>query len=193
MGEEGQVKLIKGRSGMMVAVPLLRIMALFATATATIVMAVNKETHTFAVATVGNTPVKLTIMAKFHHIPANVMFVIANGLASLHCLLMLSFSFLSHKYDLKGLRFVIVTALDMMMISLVSGAATATVFIGEIARHGNSHARWNKICDNFERYCNQASGAISASYIGIFFFMVVIMVNIFKREQLNTINNSTNA
>ncbi|KAI3510548.1 hypothetical protein L1887_17634 [Cichorium endivia] len=190
MGEEGQVKALEGssnigRSGVMAAVPLLRVLALFATAAATIVMALNKETHTFVVATVGNTPVKLTLTAKFQHNPANVMFVIANGVATLHSLLMLALSFVSHTYDLKGLRFLIVAALDMMTIALVSGAATATVFMGELARHGNSHARWNKICDNFERYCNQGSGAIIASYIGILFLMIVNMVNISKRGRLS--------
>ncbi|KAL7618981.1 hypothetical protein Lser_V15G04082 [Lactuca serriola] len=194
MGEEGQVKVLKDsierRSRVMMVVPLLRVVALFATATATIVMALNKEAHTFVVATVGNTPVKLTLTAKFQHNPANVMFVIANGVATLHSLLMLSLCFVSNKYDLKGLRSVTVATLDMMMIALVSGATTATVFMGELARHGNSHARWNKICNNFERYCNQGSGAIAASYIGILFLMIVFVVNIFRREQLNTIRNS---
>lgn len=58
MGEEGQVKVLKDsierRSRVMMVVPLLRVVALFATATATIVMALNKEAHTFVCM---NTPI----------------------------------------------------------------------------------------------------------------------------------------
>lgn len=61
-----------GKWRLMMVVPLLRVLALIATAAATIVMALNKETHTFAVATIGNTPVKITLTAKFQHTPANV-------------------------------------------------------------------------------------------------------------------------
>ncbi|KAD7116800.1 hypothetical protein E3N88_04068 [Mikania micrantha] len=124
---------------------LLRIFTLLATTAATVVMALNKETRTFEVATIGNAPVKINIVAKFQHTPANIMFVIANGVVTLHSLLMLSLALVSHKYDFKGLRFLIVAALDMVMIALVSGAATAVAFMGELARNGNSHARWNKL------------------------------------------------
>lgn len=67
-----------------------------------------------------------------------------------------------------------------MTIAVVSGAASAVAFMGELARNGNSHARWNKVCDNFERYCEHASGAMFASFIGILFLMLVNMVNIFQ-------------
>ncbi|KAL8249623.1 hypothetical protein R6Q59_006491 [Mikania micrantha] len=169
---------------------LLRIFTLLATTAATVVMALNKETRTFEVATIGNAPVKINIVAKFQHTPANIMFVIANGVVTLHSLLMLSLALVSHKYDFKGLRFLIVAALDMVMIALVSGAATAVAFMGELARNGNSHARWNKVCDTFERFCDRASGAMLVSYIGILFFMLVNLLNIFEHGRL--INPSKN-
>ncbi|XP_071719992.1 CASP-like protein 1B2 [Rutidosis leptorrhynchoides] len=169
-----------GKWRVTMVVRLLRVFALFATAAATIVMALNKQTHTFAVATIGNTPVKIALTAKFQHTPANIMFVVANGVATIHSLLMLSSSFVSPKYNFKGLRFLIVAALDMIAIAVVSGAATSVAFMGELARNGNSHARWNKVCDNFERFCDHASGAMLASYIAIFFMMLVNMFNMFQ-------------
>ena len=74
-GEDGKKAIASGsivRWKLTMVVPLLRVLALFATTAATIVMALNKETHTFAVATIGNTPVKVTLTAKFQHTPANV-------------------------------------------------------------------------------------------------------------------------
>ncbi|KAD3336859.1 hypothetical protein E3N88_32378 [Mikania micrantha] len=181
---------------------LLRIFALLATTAATVVMALNKETRTFVVATIGNTPVKINIAAKFQNTPANIMFVIANGVATLHSLLMLSLCFVSHKCDFKGLRFLIVAALDMasartlplidVMIALVSGAATAVAFMGELARNGNSHARWNKVCDTFERFCDRASGAMLVSYIGILFFMLVNLLNFYEHGRLINLSKSLN-
>ena len=76
-----------------------------------------------------------------------------------------------------------------MNIAIISGAATAVAFMGELARNGNSHARWNKVCDNFEKYCDQGSGAMLASYMGIFFFMLVNIVNVFEHGKLKNIKN----
>lgn len=51
---------------------LLRVVAFLATVSATVVMALNKETKTLVVATIGTTPVKATLTAKFQHNPAFV-------------------------------------------------------------------------------------------------------------------------
>jgi hypothetical protein len=51
---------------------MLRVLAFFATAAATVVMGLNKETKTLVVATVGSTPIKASLTAKFQHTPAFV-------------------------------------------------------------------------------------------------------------------------
>jgi len=50
----------------------LRVVAFFATAAATLVMALNKQTKSFIVGTVGNTPITATLSAKFNQTPAFV-------------------------------------------------------------------------------------------------------------------------
>ena len=52
---------------------LLRLVAFMATASATIVMALNKQTIALVVATVGNNPIKASLTAKFQHTPAFVL------------------------------------------------------------------------------------------------------------------------
>ncbi|KAL0363693.1 UNVERIFIED_CONTAM: CASP-like protein 1B1 [Sesamum calycinum] len=127
------------------ALVLLRLLAFLATLSATVVMALNKQTKTVVVATIGTVPIESTLTAKFQHTPAFVygfgyfqflqenkhknddqlkiidlarrFFVIANGNASLHNLLML------------------------MNVAIVSGGASAAVFMGQLGRDGNSHAR----------------------------------------------------
>lgn len=49
---------------------VMRMVASFATASATLVMALNKEVKTLVVATVGSVPVTATVSARFHHTPA---------------------------------------------------------------------------------------------------------------------------
>ncbi|KAJ1437040.1 Casparian strip membrane protein domain [Sesbania bispinosa] len=50
----------------------LRVVAFLATSAATLVMAFNKQTKNFIVATTGNTPITATISAKFNQTPAFV-------------------------------------------------------------------------------------------------------------------------
>lgn len=50
----------------------LRIFAFMATLAAAIVMALNKETKTLVVATIGTTPIKASLTAKFQDTPAFV-------------------------------------------------------------------------------------------------------------------------
>lgn len=48
----------------------LRVVAFFATASATLVMALNKQTKSFVVGTIGNNPITASLSAKFNQTPA---------------------------------------------------------------------------------------------------------------------------
>ncbi|XAR65577.1 hypothetical protein NMG60_11009741 [Bertholletia excelsa] len=167
-------------------IPTLRVVAFMATAAATITMAANKQTKSFVVATIGTTPVKITITAKFQHTPAFVFFVVANGMGSLHNLLMLVVELGGHKFDFKGLRLLLIPILDMMTVSLVSGGASAAAFMGELGRNGNSHARWDKICDKFDSFCDHGGGAILASFAGVLLLIILTAMSIIRIRNLNS-------
>ncbi|KAL1829467.1 hypothetical protein ACET3Z_007879 [Daucus carota] len=172
-------------------IPVLRLLTFAATLSATLVMALNKQTKTFVVATVGTTPIKATFTAKFSHTPAFVFFVIANGMASFHSILMLVIELFGHKYDLKGLRFVIIPILDIFTVALISGAANAAAFMGELGRNGNSHARWNKICDRFKKYCDHGSAAMLVSFIAVLILIIITAISILKLHKRNSTSYST--
>ncbi|XP_021298390.1 CASP-like protein 1B2 [Herrania umbratica] len=158
----------------------LRLLAFLATAAAAVVMLLNKQTKTLVIATVGTTPVKLTLTAKFHHTPAFVFFVVANGLASIHNLLMLMVDLFGSKVDYKGLRFAMIAILDMLNVTLVSGGANAALFMAELGKNGNSHARWDKICDKFGRFCHRGGGALIASFAALALMLVISVISIVK-------------
>lgn len=50
----------------------LRVIAFFATASATLVMGLNKQTKSLIVGTIGSTPIRATLSAKFSQTPAFV-------------------------------------------------------------------------------------------------------------------------
>ncbi|KAM3284555.1 CASP-like protein 1B1 [Capsicum chinense] len=169
--------------------PLLRLLTFGATISATLVMALNKQEKTIVVATIGTTPIQATLNAKFQHTPAFVFFVIANGLCSLHNLLMLASCFIGRKYDYKGLRFYVIGILDMVNVALVSSGASSAAFMGQLGKDGNSHARWNKICDKFQTFCSHGEGAIIASFIGLLLMIITTAINIIKLNNVHSLGN----
>jgi uncharacterized protein (TIGR01569 family) len=75
----------------------------------------------------------------------------------------------------------------MALASAGDGAAT---FMSELGRNGNSHARWDKICDKFESYCNRGGGALIASFIGFILLLIITVMSIAKLLKPNCINHA---
>ncbi|KAG4946803.1 hypothetical protein AAZX31_15G182300 [Glycine max] len=169
----------------------LRMVAFFATASATLVMTFNKQTKSFVVATVGSTPITATLAAKFNQTPAFVFFVIANGNASLHNLVMIVMEVLGPRYDYKGLRLALIAILDMMTMALASAGDGAATFMSELGKNGNSHARWDKICDKFETYCNRGGAALIVSFVGFILLLIISVMSVIKLLKSNRINHAS--
>lgn len=74
----------------------------------------------------------------------------------------------------------------MAMAVAASGDGAAT-FMAEVGRNGNSHAKWEKICDKFEAYCNRSGVALATSFLGIILLLVVTVMSITKLSKLNRI------
>ncbi|KAG2261997.1 hypothetical protein Bca4012_013338 [Brassica carinata] len=171
----------------------LRVLAFAATLSAAIVMGLNKETKTFVVGNVGNTPIKATFTAKFQHTPAFVYFVVANAMVSFHNLLMIALQLFGGKTELTGFRLVSVAILDMLNVTLISAAANAAAFMAEVGKNGNKHARWDKICDRFATYCDHGAGALIAAFAGVVLMIIISAVSISRLVQPNKCSISTAA
>ncbi|CAH8275947.1 unnamed protein product [Arabidopsis lyrata] len=170
----------------------LRVFAFMATLAAAIVMSLNKETKTLVVATIGTLPIKATLTAKFQDTPAFVFFVIANVMVSFHNLLMIVLQIFSRKLEYKGVRLLSIAILDMLNATLVSAAANAAVFVAELGKNGNKHAKWNKVCDRFATYCDHGAGALIAAFAGVILMLLVSSVSI-SRLLINSKHLSTTA
>ncbi|XP_058100910.1 CASP-like protein 1B1 [Magnolia sinica] len=171
VGFDGSCLVVKAKASEWPFV-VLRVLAICATLSATLVMALNKQSKTMVVALVGNTPITGTVTAKFQQTPAFVFFVIANAIASFHNISLLLLRLYGSKLQIKGLG-LLVTISDMMMVSLVSAAAAGAAAMAELGKNGNTHARWNKICDRFETFCDHGGGALIASFISVGLLMAL--------------------
>lgn len=70
--------------------------------------------------------------------------------------------------------------LDAVMVGLLFSAGGASAAIGIIARDGNSHVHWNKVCDVFSGYCNHMTAALILSLTGSSSFLCLIVLNMMK-------------
>lgn len=79
-------------------------------------------------------------------------------------------------------------------LAILSAGAASSAFMGELAKNGNSHAQWNKVCDKFETFCKHGAGATLASFIGLKFLLAVTLISIFRlRQTPNNANANANA
>lgn len=69
---------------------------------------------------------------------------------------------------------------EQLNVALASAGDGAAAFMAELGKNGNSHARWNKICDKFGTYCDRGGGALIASFIGLGLLLVVSVLSIIK-------------
>lgn len=76
-----------------------------------------------------------------------------------------------------------------MTLALASAGDGAATFMSELGRNGNSHARWDKICDKFETYCNRGGAALIASFIGSILLLIITVMSITKLLKTNRINH----
>ncbi|KAG6591609.1 hypothetical protein SDJN03_13955, partial [Cucurbita argyrosperma subsp. sororia] len=105
----------------------------------------------------------------------DVMYLFAaNVIASLYGLLTLTIS-LANK-NRSNILALLITILDLVMVALLSSSAGAAIAIGIIGYHGNSHVRWNKVCDTFGRFCKQVAAASALSLAGAFVFMLLVIL-----------------
>lgn len=89
------------------------------------------------------------------------------------------------RFGVKSWVPVATVVVDVIIVGLLfsgNGAASAIGFVGE---RGNSHSKWNKVCDVFGRFCSMVSLSIAMSLVGCLVYLFVIalaIVNLHRRS-----------
>ncbi|CAI0626937.1 unnamed protein product [Linum tenue] len=155
---------------------VLRAGALLLTLAAAIVLGINKQTKTVPVQIISTMPpVNVPVSAKWHYLSAFTFFVVCNAIACAYAF----FSLLLALIGKKGAAAATVI-LDLLTVALLfagNGAATA---VGLIGYKGNSHVRWNKVCNVFDRFCHQVAAALGLSLVGSVLFVLLVLVAVVR-------------
>ncbi|TYI12578.1 hypothetical protein ES332_A09G287400v1 [Gossypium tomentosum] len=110
-------------------------------------------------------------------------FAYANAIAFGFSLMSLFFLFFA-RHALTATIYFFFFLHDLMMMSLVlSGLAAGTV-IGMVARDGNGHTGWLKICDRFEKFCDKVTVSMALSYVAVVCLLVLTVMSAGKSRQI---------
>ncbi|XAR57126.1 hypothetical protein NMG60_11025157 [Bertholletia excelsa] len=159
---------------------LLRLLLFAAAVVAVVVMVTSKQTKELPMQ-LPRPPFLGTVRttAKFNHSPAFIYFVAALSVAGLYAFITTVVSFLAllkPGFSTKLLpHFVIFDVLILGIVAAATGAAAGVAYIG---LKGNSHVRWNKVCDVYDKFCQNIAASISVSLFAsvVLVFLVILSV-----------------
>lgn len=150
----------------------LRVFVLAATLVAAVVMGVDQQTTTVKV-TLADTlpPLQVPVTAKWSYSSAFVYFVVANAMVC-------AFSALALAACRRRRAVVAVMVGDLVALALLFSAVGAAAQFGILGERGNSHVRWPKLCNVYDRFCERAMAAVIVSLLAAFANLVLLMLTI---------------
>uniref|UniRef100_A0A1D1ZIW8 CASP-like protein n=1 Tax=Anthurium amnicola TaxID=1678845 RepID=A0A1D1ZIW8_9ARAE len=157
----------------------LRVAGVAATLVAAVLMGVNKQDKTVPFQLEPSIPpIPVTVTAKTSYLSAFVYFVVVNAIACAYAALSLLLSTATG-----GGRRGANTALfvgDLAMVVLLLSGNGAAAAIGVVGRYGNSHVRWNKVCDVFGKFCAHVTVSVGVSLLGSLAFALLVLMAFFS-------------
>ncbi|EXC03138.1 hypothetical protein L484_008470 [Morus notabilis] len=154
---------------------VLRILALVLTLSAAVILGVDKQNKVVPVQVLETLPpISVPVSAKWHYLSAFVYFVVANAIACLYAAL--SLVFLLANREGKGITGLVVVVVDVVMMALLFSSNGAAAAIGVLGFKGNSHVQWEKVCNVFDKFCDQAAAALVVSLLGAIAFLLLIVL-----------------
>ncbi|KAK4265688.1 hypothetical protein QN277_026705 [Acacia crassicarpa] len=154
---------------------VLRVLGLVFTLVAAVLLGVDKQTKVIGVKLVDTLPaINVPVSAKYHYLSAFVYFVVVNAIASGYAGISVAVAGVGNRRN-RALASV-VRVMDAIMVGLLFSACGATIALGLIGFHGNSHLRWQKVCNVFSRFCNQVAVASLFSLLGSLSFLLLLLL-----------------
>ncbi|KAL5996010.1 hypothetical protein ACLOJK_026083 [Asimina triloba] len=71
-----------------------------------------------------------------------------------------------------------ISAVDVIMMALVSSGSGAAAAVGYLGYHGNKHTGWNKVCNVYGKFCKHVAASVIVSLISTMAFVVLISLSI---------------
>ncbi|KAK6254567.1 hypothetical protein QUC31_016290 [Theobroma cacao] len=153
---------------------ILRVLALLLTLVAAIVLGVNKQTKVVPIQIAPTLPpLNIEAQARWHYLSAFVYAMVSNIIACSYAAISI-LMVMGTRNAKKGLAQTVILLLDLVMVALLFSANGAAFAIGLMGYKGNSHVRWNKVCNVFDKFCNQVAVFVVLSMLGSVAFMLLV-------------------
>ncbi|GJS03082.1 casparian strip membrane protein 1 [Tanacetum coccineum] len=105
--------------------------------------------------------------AEFDDLPAFTFFVVANSITAAYLALSIPIAIVCIVRPHLVAPRVLLMFLDVVAVALTTAAAGGAASIVYLAHNGNSDANWPAICQQFNDFCQEVSGAVVASFITV--------------------------
>lgn len=67
--------------------------------------------------------------------------------------------------------------MDLIMLSLLFSSVGAAGAVGMLGFKGNSHVRWNKVCNVYGKFCHQVMAAVFLSFLGGIVYVLLVLLS----------------
>jgi len=66
------------------------------------------------------------------------------------------------------------------MVALLFSGNGAAAAVGVLGYKGNSHVNWKRVCNVFEKFCDQMAASIGVSLIGSLAFLLLVIIPVLR-------------
>ncbi|KAL2922800.1 CASP-like protein 1E1, partial [Bienertia sinuspersici] len=105
--------------------------------------------------------------------------VVVNSIACAFAAISLALAFTT-KGGGKGVSRLIIIAIDLIMVALLFSSIGAGGAVGMIGAEGNSHLRWNKVCNVYGKFCHKVTTSLGLSLLGAIVFLLLVFLSAIK-------------
>ncbi|KAL8217479.1 hypothetical protein R6Q57_020852 [Mikania cordata] len=122
--------------------------------------------------------------ARYSYTPALKYYTIINVVACACSLLSLLPVFILGRKFSNPANFFLLFLHDLMIAIFLAAGCGAATTIAQVGKHGNSHAGWMPICDNFGKFCHKIVSSLVFGYIALFCYVVLAILSASKARQI---------
>ncbi|XP_021867311.2 CASP-like protein 1E1 [Spinacia oleracea] len=164
------------KEGIKLSEIVLRVLALLLTLIAAILLGLNKQTKIVPIKISPDLPAfDVPVSAKTSYVSAFVYFVVANSIACAFAAVTLALALSG-----KGIIRLMIIIVDLMMVALLFSSIGAAGAVGLIGSNGNSHLRWNKVCNVYAKFCHQVTASLALSLLAAIAFLFLVILTASK-------------
>ncbi|XP_006338436.1 casparian strip membrane protein 3-like [Solanum tuberosum] len=168
--EAGDDSKPKGNRGISFLDFIMRIVAILGTLGSAIAMGTTNET-------LPSFEQFIRFKAEYKNLPTFTFFVVANGIVSAYLAVSLVLSILHIVMSGARITRVVLIFFDTVMMAFLTSGASAAAAIVYLAHKGNASANWIAICQQYNSFCDRASGSLVGSFIGVLVFLLIIILS----------------